>query len=162
MLDDRVDLPAHEQDEPGDEEPGQKCDDAADRAVGDVVTAEVGHIRAKTPTHQEPNQRPNNRARRDELDLLLDVGQHVVAEPGAERDHDCDDRPTDPADDDHVFVGDVEIAGRPPPDAAARHEQSDSSQHEQAGSDGHTERKQRGLPERAGLLDVVGEVQSLA
>ncbi len=56
LLDYRVHLPAHEQDKRGDQEPGQKHDDAADRAIGEVVAAEVRHVRAKTPARQEPNQ----------------------------------------------------------------------------------------------------------
>ena len=74
MLEDGVGLATQQVNEAGDVEPGHQDDHATDRAVSDVVTAEVRRVRREDPRRRERQQRPPDRAGAEEAELLLDVG----------------------------------------------------------------------------------------
>src|ERR1044071_4979276 len=96
-LQDHIDFTAQQENESRQVEPGHEHDDAANRAVRDVVAAEVGRVFAQAPAGEETRESPEQRAWRQELEPPLPVGKQVVSERGAERDRTRDDRPAEPS-----------------------------------------------------------------
>src|SRR5262249_35478434 len=68
--DDAIDLGAEQQDDATEEEPEHEQDQAADRAIHDVVVREVTDVDAQPERHREPEHREGDRARRWEAQRL--------------------------------------------------------------------------------------------